>query len=378
MRCLSVVEHLSGQLVRLCEVVGTDPAVPVDLLTDLLGCHGSRPLCEPPAWPSNIADDHTPVEFSLAYNQGEPPALRILGEALGSPAGAQTNMRATHKFIGAVAERFGLSESRLDSVRDLFATEHLRGEFALWCSLVFRSRRKPELKVYLNPELKGVERAPDLVGEALHRLRLGKSYQMMLEHAIRPGELGRKDRLTFFALDLDDGPQARIKLYLTHHDAEARDAVRAAGMVDGVDAAELAEFCAVAGGTDHFDRRPLVSSYTLVEGADTPIGYSIYVPIRGYVTDDQEARDRVVALLDRYGFDSGVFDRAVTAVTQRSLRDGVGLMAHVSMRLGPPRPGVTVYLSAEAYQVSPPRQLQAAAARQPGEPPAARTAAATR
>jgi len=377
MRGLSILEHLSGQLVRLCEVVGTDPATPMDLLRDLLGFNGSRPLSEPPAWPSNVADDHTPVEFSLAYNEGEPPALRILGEVLGSPPGAQANMSAANKFIGIQTDRFGLSTSRLDSVRDLFAAEHPRGEFALWCSLVFRSDRRPELKVYFNPELKGVERAPDLVVEALHRLGLGRSYQTILDHAVRPGELGRSDRLTFFALDLHDGPHARVKLYLTHHDAEVRDVVRAAGVVDGVDATQLAEFCAAAGGTGRFGGRPLVGSYTLTEGADTPVGYSIYVPIRSYVGDDREARDRVVALLARHGFDSTLFDRAVTAVTQRSLRDGVGLIAHVSLRLGPPRPGVTVYLSAEAYRVNPPRSLRILAAGNPVERPTARTAAAT-
>jgi len=105
-----------------------------------------------------------------------------------------------------------------------------------------------------------------------------------------------------------------------------------------------------------------------------PVGYSIYVPIRGYVSDDREARVRVMALLDRYGFDGAVFERAITALTQRLLLDGVGLIAHVSLRLGPPRPGVTVYLSSEAYRVNPPRSRQiTTAVRQP-----VRTTAATR
>jgi len=81
-----------------------------------------------------------------------------------------------------------------------------------------------------------------------------------------------------------------------------------------------------------------------------------------------------MALLDRYGFDGAVFERAITALTQRLLLDGVGLIAHVSLRLGPPRPGVTVYLSSEAYRVNPPRSRQiTTAVRQP-----VRTTAATR
>ena len=87
-------------------------------------------------------------------------------------------------------------------------------------------------------------------------------------------------------------PQARVKLYLSHHDAEVRDVLRAASVVDGIDAAEIAEFCAVAsGGTGRFTGRPLVGSYTFTGGADRPVGYSIYVPIRSYVDDDEQARD---------------------------------------------------------------------------------------
>ncbi|HEX5540802.1 MAG TPA: tryptophan dimethylallyltransferase family protein [Micromonospora sp.] len=365
---LPLFQRVSSQLVRLCEIAGTNPDAPLELLGELLGPTGSRPLSKPPAWPSNIADDHTPVEFSVAFNTAGPPTLRVLGEALGSPPGALTNLTATHNFLETQARRFGLSTSRLDSVRDLFATEHPQGEFVLWYSLVFHRGCQPEVKVYINPEVTGVERAPDLVAEALHRLGLGKSYQSLIEHGVRPGELGRKDRLTFFALDLHDGPQARVKLYLTHHDAEVRDVVRAAGAVDGVDAAELAEFCEfAAGGPGPFDGRPLVGSYTFIEGADKPLGYSLYVPIRSYVSDDEQARDRVAALLNRYGFDNTTLDRAIAAVTQRPLHSGVGLIAHVSLRLGPPRPGVTVYLSSEAYGVSPPRPRQIPAPRRPGE-----------
>lgn len=363
---LSLVEHLSGQLARLSEVAGLDPGTPLDLLTRILGTAGPRPLSEPPGWPSDVADDHTPVEYSLAFNRGEPPTLRILAEALGSPPDPRTNLAAGHRFLDEQARRFGLSTSRLEQVRDLFNTDRPQGEFALWHSLVFRHRRPPEFKVYLNPEVHGVDRAPGLVAEALHRLGLGRSYRNLLDHGVRPDELGRRDRLTFFALDLHDGPHTRVKLYLSHHGAQVRDVIRAAGAVDGVDGAEIADFCAVAGGrTGPFDGRPLVGSYTFTGDADRPVGYSLYVPIRSYVSDDEEARDRVATLLTRYGFDSAQLDRAIAAVTPRPLRDGVGLIAHVSLRLGPPRPGVTVYLSAEAYRVSPPRPRHL---RTPGDP----------
>ena len=172
----------------------------------------------------------------------------------------------------------------------------------------------------------------------------------MVSRAIRPAQLGRSDRLTFFALDLHDGPQARVKLYISHHDARAEDVARAASVVPGVDPGLVAGFCAEAGRAERFSGRPLVGSYTITQGADRPNGYSVYVPIRSYVTDDREALERVLPLLERYRFDPAVLDAAIAAVTSRPLDSDAGLIAHVSLRLGPPRPGMTVYLSSEAYR----------------------------
>lgn len=349
----SLLDCLSGQVVRLSKVAEVDPAIPLQLMSDLLGSLGSRPVSESAAWPSAIADDHTPVEFSLAYGQGQPPALRILGEAIGSPPSVSNNLAATRQFLSRQTQRLGLSVCRLAAVQELFTDDEPHGDFVTWCSLVFRGGRPPELKAYLNPEVKGVAQAPGLVSEALARLGLGQSWQAMLDHAVRPGQLGVDDRLAFFALDLLDGPGSRVKVYFTHHNARVGDVVRAASLVDGVDLARLSEFCEMAGGTVRFGRRPLVASYTLGVESDEPIGYSCYVPIRSYVHDDQDARDRIVALLAPYGYDAAEIDRAVNAVARRPLRDGVGLIAHVSLRLGRPHPGVTVYLSAEAYAVSP-------------------------
>ncbi len=357
---LSLLEHLDLQLKGLCEIVGTDPEPARDLVADLLGPAASRPLSDPPAWPSDVADDHTPIEYSIAFDkdEAERPTLRILGEALDPAPTATSNVSAAHRFIKAQADRFGLALSRFYEISEVFATDDPCGGFGMWHSLVFRPGRRPEFKVYFNPEVKGVNQAPGLVAEALRRLGHRRSYDRALECATRPGELGRDDRLTFFAVDLHDRPHARVKLYLSHYNAQARHVARAARAVDGIDADEAAEFCASAGGgTDTFAGRPLVDSYTFLSGQDRPVGYSVYVPIRSYVADDEEAHRRVTMLLGRYGFDSGRLDRAIAAITRRPLRDGVGLIAHVSLRLGPPRPGVTVYLSAEAYRVDPPRVL---------------------
>jgi len=350
----SLIGHLSGQLDRLCRVAGLDPATAQALLADLLGSAGSSLVADGPVWLSDVADDHTPVEFSIAFDADGQLTVRVLGEALSSDINTDTLLPIAYAFLRAQSTRFDLAMPLFERVQDLFAKPNPDIGFALWHSLVFRHDGRTEFKVYFNPEIGGQEQAPELVAEALQRLGLGTSYRDLLERTMRPGELGRRDRLAFFALDLHDGPHARVKVYVSHYDAGIPDVLRAASVVDGVDLDTLAEFCSTAGGgRDRFDGRPLVSSYTFLAGADGPLGYSLYVPIRSYVNDDAEARSRVMALLDRHGFDSVALDRAIDAVAGRPLADGVGLIAHVSLRLGPPRPGITVYLSAEAYQVGP-------------------------
>jgi hypothetical protein len=353
---LTLLDHLGHQTTRLCGVTGMDPVPVRRLLADLLGPAGRIPRSHGPAWPSDVADDHTPVEFSVAFHRHGGVTLRLLAEALAAPAGTVANLAAAHRFLDAQTARLGLDTSRFAMVRDLFAAPDPEALFALWFSFVFNAGRQPEIKIYLNPELRGVDRSGDLVAEAAERLGIDAAYRTVLDRACRPGELGRGDRLTFFALDLHDGPHTRIKLYLSQHDAEIPDVLRAASVVDGVDPGDLAAFCATAGGgSGPFGGRPLVSSYTFTPGVDKPIGYSIYVPIRSYVRDDEEARHRVSVLLDRYGFGAGQLDAVIDAVTQRPLRAGTGLIAHASLRLGRPSPGMTVYLSSEAYETAPPR-----------------------
>ena len=164
---LSLLEHLGKQLESLAEIVGADSEAARELLADLLGSTGSHLLSEPPVWPSDVSDDHTPVEFSIAFNEEERPTLRVLGEALGARPSAATNVWAAHSFLRTQAARFNLSMTQFDRVRDLFATQSPEGGFELWHSMVFRNGRQPEFKVYFNPELKGVGRAPSLVAEAL-------------------------------------------------------------------------------------------------------------------------------------------------------------------------------------------------------------------
>lgn len=350
-------EHIDGQLRMLCDAVGVPPEAPLAGVRALLDPIGERPLAEPPLWPTDVSDDHTPVEFSIACDVDKPPTLRVLGERLARRPSRRANLQAAEQLIDTLAARFDLALDRWHQVRRVFLGGEPRADFAIWFSMVFRQVAS-ELKVYLNPDVQGRGRAPQLVADALRRLGLGDAYLTTLAHGVRRGQLNDLDRFAFFALDLHARPHARVKLYLAHHAVDGDDLVRAARAVAGVDDGAVRDLLRLTGCTGTLTRRPAVSGYTFVDGdTDRPSGYSLYLPIRDYVDDDEQARRLVLAVFDRFGLDTAVADRAIDAVARRPLRSGVGLIAHVSLRLAADRvPGATVYLSSEAYRVAPPRR----------------------
>lgn len=344
-------QHTGRQLRSLCDELGLEDVTEgcVRLLRDLVGRAGSRPIAEPALWPSFIADDHTPVEFSLSFEQGTQPVLRVLLEHLAPAATARENLRAARRLTDRLARRYRLPLDRFEAMADLFLPDEPQGCFSLWHSVVFRPDGRHEFKVYFNPAVRGAAEAPALVARALERLGLHQAYATLVAHAFRPGR--RADRFVFLGLDLSPGPHSRVKVYVAHDEAEADDVERAARPVQGAVPGAARDLChLVAGSPGPFTRRPLISCYAFVGGdVDAPSGYTLHLPIRDYVADDETARSRVAALLERQGSDSALLDRALKALAERPLDAGAGLVSYVSLRMGQLCPGVAVYLSSEAY-----------------------------
>ncbi|EHR63732.1 tryptophan dimethylallyltransferase family protein [Saccharomonospora cyanea] len=352
----TLFEHTSRQLRNLCDEAGFPPTddTAVDMLRELLGAGGERRLSDGPSWPSDVADDATPVEFSVALDDTGENAVRVLGEVIAEKPSMAANVVAARRFLDSVSDRLEIPTDRFDAVQDLFLPEQPQGKFAFWYSLIFRPNAKPKLKVYFNPGARGEDRAAELVAEGFRRLGMDEAYDSATEHSVhRPGQ----DRFTFFAVDLDDSPTSRVKLYISHYSATVEEVVRASQAVDGLDVDSIRDFCRVLGGdTVSFDGRPLISSYSFVDAdPKRPGNYSLYLPIRDYVADDAEARERVAEFLSGRGSDPAGLDRALRALTDRPLTEGRGLLAHVSLRLGRFGTGTTIYLSSEGYEVLPPR-----------------------
>ncbi|CAG7651883.1 tryptophan dimethylallyltransferase family protein [Actinacidiphila bryophytorum] len=349
---------VGGQLTRLCDVAALDRAdaeTYAALLTGSLGPVADRSLLLPPPSRSFLSDDHTPVEYSLAFLPGSAPTLRVLFEPGCGSEDMAENGRAGLRAVRDMAERWRFDTDHLDRLEDLFFPASAEGPLALWCALELRPGGVPKVKIYLNPAANGRDRSAETVQEALARLGHRRAFAALPE----------ADDMLFVGLDLGDWKAPRVKIYLTHHGLTADEAGSIPAMTPAGGREQMAGFVRTAGGyTAEEDgelpfRRRTLTCHSFTETATgLPSGYTVHVPVRAYVRHDGQARDRAAAVLRSHGMDSAALDRALAAVTPRRLDAGPGLIAYVSLvhqRGHPPR--VTVYVSSEAYQVQPPRDV---------------------
>ncbi|MEG3630837.1 tryptophan dimethylallyltransferase family protein [Streptomyces poriticola] len=345
--------YTSGQLSRLCEVVGlsdADAGTYAQVLTDALGPVAARPLDLPAPNHTFLSDDHTPVEFSLSFQRGADPALRVLLEPGCGAGSLAATGRAGLAAIRRMGRRWGFSTAPLDGLLDLFLPESPQGPLALWCALELRGGGVPRVKVYLNPAASGPDRAARTVREALARLGHRKAFDT----------LPRADGYPFFALDLGDWAQPRAKVYLRHDRLTAAEAGRQSRMDAGPGPEALEEFFHTAAGSGprelRLTRRPGLTCHSFTDpGTARPTGFTLHIPVRDYARHDGEALARAVSALRRQGLDSDVPARSLAAVTGRRPDQGVGLIAYLALahQQGRP-PRVTTYVSSEAYAVRPP------------------------
>ncbi|MFE5124110.1 tryptophan dimethylallyltransferase family protein [Streptomyces sp. NPDC056669] len=357
----------TGQLTRLCQVAGlgeADTAAYTGVLIESLGASAGRPLALPPPSRTFLSDDHSPVEFSLAFLPGQAPDLRVLVEP-GCSRGDDLakNGRAGLQAIHAMADRWGFSTDQLDRLEDLFFPQSPEGPLAVWCALELRPGGVPGVKVYLNPSANGADRAAETVREALARLGHRQAFD----------SLPRAEGFPFFALDLGDWDAPRVKVYLKHPGLSPTEAGSLPRMSPAPGRERLEEFFRTAGDlpaaddltadgaaedADRLTGRPALTCHSFTETATgLPSGYTLHVPVRDYVRDDGEARERAVAVLRSHDMDSAALDRALAAVSPRPLGDGVGLIAYLALVHERGRPQrVTIYVSSEAYRTRPPRE----------------------
>jgi len=338
-------------------------------LFDLLTASWShRQLTGTPHWASDITDDGTPFELSVAF-QGGRPLVRVLAEAQLEPFDVESNWEAGLALNRVIAGLAGVDLERFERIQGLFAPPSgSNARFALWHAGQVEPDGSLSFKVYLNPRIVGNGLSREIVRESL--VRLGADYAWdELEPKLTDDSL-----LPYFSLDLAKSANARLKVYVAHPNAtsETIDALvrDESGYRPGLAQGWIEELTGSAG---PFDQRPLLTCYAFRSPVDAA-EVTVLVPSRAYVGHDAEALARAGELL---GHHEARLRSGIEGMAGRPLAMGRGLVTYVSARPVPDGTRVTAYLAPEAHAISTPRRTRFVAAAEVPDPSRSSTSGTT-
>ncbi|RYP21641.1 hypothetical protein DL765_002102 [Monosporascus sp. GIB2] len=315
-----------------------------------------------PDWHSFCSEDHSPVEYSVAVDYRTGAAqLRYLVEPQADEATLEAFQAKALEFVGVLDQQYQdtVSLHRVKAIQDIFLPTdgEAQGKFAAFFSQVAsRNASVPEWKIYMDTRTRGIENAWNFVRATLTRLGMEEAYEVITQ------TMERADIPFLFALDLNPGPDSRVKVYFEHPNGMAADiAAKLAAICSQTNSKELERFLvAMSGGSPGpYRGKPAGTCIAFKMGEDgrlkTPEG-TIYFPISEYTPHDREARRRIERHLTRIGNGDilRTYQRAIDVLKKRPLEAGRGLHSWVAFKTTKLRGEVfTFYISSEMYNALP-------------------------
>lgn len=307
------------------------------------------------AWVSDVSNDHSPFEYSLALCQHTGAAeLRFLIEAQPGENSLAALQRSTSRLTDAIAAEYGPTKiclDRLNLVRDLFLPSNAQGMLASWHSFA-TSKTLEKWKIYLSPLASGRQNAFSVTREALERLGLASSWRL-LESIMTGG-----DYPIYFSLGLSPNPEdAEVKVYVAHCGASATQIAQKHVKMDPNSSVRAIEqfYAVMSGGSlGPYRGKPGLSCFHFKnKDPSRPAARTVLYPMDSYAANDAEAQERIETYMDTISAPQLYRERyrkAISSVQRRQLEAGRGIHSWVSMKekLDGKRSN-TFYLSAELY-----------------------------
>ncbi|KAK2017760.1 beta-eliminating lyase [Colletotrichum eremochloae] len=313
----------------------------------------------PNGWRSDASLSLCPFEYSVAIERETgKPQLRFMVEAQADAATLEAHQKSALHLTADIQSRYSqiVSLDRFNVVKDLFfPPAQAEGTFAAWHSFAADNDRRPEWKIYLNPNVRGKSNATGVVREALERLEMPQAWTHLDKVLLRGG------RLMYLSLDLSPGSHARVKVYVQYDNVGAAELAEAAALVapETATAPEIQKFCStMSGGSEgpYKGKGPMTCfGFTASgHGHGVTTESTVYFPVHDYATNDAEIRLRLEKYLrDTGSGESGIqtlrtYQRGIDAAANRPLRDGQGIHAWVGLKMTKNRGSViTFYLASE-------------------------------
>jgi DMATS type aromatic prenyltransferase len=340
------------KLTALCHSVGLNSKIEqiTDIFRTLTLSWGETAVGAKTTWKSDVSDDCSPFEFSIALDPNK-AELRVLIEAQGRDPNLQSNWQAGLELNQQLAAKYNVDLDRFEQIADLFAPTNSEAKFSMWHSACFYPDKEPAFKIYLNPQAQSKSKAAAIVEESLVRLGFDRAWLTLAETAAQRGP--DKDEFIYFSLDLAAHVQARVKVYLRHHDATPAELESALSAANNYVAGDAIEFCqAMAPGQTSFTQKPVITSFAFIKG-DNSVPYSgtLHLPISNYAADDRVVCDKIDLYFIQHGFPVSVYQSVLKSFAKRQLEAGIGMHSYVSLRRQDREQRVTIYLNPEINAV---------------------------
>ncbi len=346
------------KLTALCDALGMNAklAEVVEIFRAMTISWSDRQIGESVEWPSDVSDDGSPFEFSIALDPDK-VELRVLVEAQGKDPNLQSNWQAGLELNQYLAAHYNVSLDRFAQVADLFVPTNADAKFSMWHSACFYPDKPSAFKLYLNPQSQHKSRSAAIVEESLVRLGFTHAWPTLAETAAQRGP--DKDEFVYFALDLAAHTHARVKVYLRHHDATPAELESALSAARNYVPGDAIEFCqAMAPGQTSFSAKPAISAFSWIESDNaTPSSSTLHIPISNYAIDDRAVCDRLDLYFIEHGLPVSTYQSAIRSFSTRQLETGMGMHSYSSLRREQQQRRVTLYLNPEVNAVKPPRKI---------------------
>jgi hypothetical protein len=301
-----------------------------------------------PPWPTDITDDGTPFEFSLAF-EGGTPDLRMLVESQTMPLSSASSWDAGLE-LNQRLEASGAHVVPFERVKGLFTpSAGPVGSFCLWHGAALK-RDRTLFKAYLNPQVHGSGAATGLIERALRRLGRADAWEFLSER-LNASERGKDIR--YLSLDLEQSNAARIKVYLASTTVESAERV-ARGSRNIVPGDVAGTLSVLTGSSGPYWARPILTCLAFDEHRFAP-KTTLHVPVRCYLSSDEECRAKASTLLDAHAAET--LARAIRALGGDPPAASSGVVTYVSVTPAQGGGRVTIYLAPRCFTVSASRAL---------------------
>jgi DMATS type aromatic prenyltransferase len=296
-------------------------------------------------WRSDVANDGSPFEFSLAFDRNQ-SELRFLVEPTGNIPSPISNWLASLEVMQKLKES-GIDTTRFEAVSDLFKPSD-DAKFALWIAVGLKADTPLTYKIYLNLECQGQSKAVSIAEEALCRLGHEGAWISFADRALARGI--DFDRPVYLSLDLSNTPKSRVKVYSRHYNATAEVVDEVLQLAESYRTGDANFLCThLIPDRQLFDLKPLISCLSWLSDSNIPAEGTIYCPLDSYVDSNEIISQRFNSLCDEINLTALSYSELVAT---NNMLESTGLHSYVSLRRQNGEPRVCVYFSPQLSESS--------------------------